>query len=135
MKFVFTLFFLFQPTTAAQSPMPNPAFTPGFTRNMTLIAICNTKWGKDQRHVTIKMKKQVFAFYGIDWSTRKLYEVDHLIPREIGGADDVRNLWPEPWDDAHKKDKEENHLHKVVCDGSMKLDVAQAQMRNWNAVK
>jgi hypothetical protein len=28
---------------------------------------------------------------------RAAYEVDHKIPRSLGGADDVLNLWPQPW--------------------------------------
>jgi hypothetical protein len=113
-------------------PIPKSDTTPGLTRNMTKTAICNTKWGLDRRHVTIKMKKTVFALYGVDWTLRKNYEVDHLIPRELGGADDVRNLWVQPWPDAHKKDVVENRLHREVCAGTTMLEDAQRQMRNWN---
>ena len=53
-------------------------------------------------------------------------EIDHLISRELGGADDIKNLWPECYepvnknrgkqsDGAHKKDRLENELHKRVC--------------------
>ena len=53
-------------------------------------------------------------------------EIDHLISRELGGADDVDNLWPECYevvnkdkskqdDGAHKKDQLENKLHNLVC--------------------
>ena len=46
-------------------------------------------------------------------------EIDHLISRELGGADDVKNLWPQsygtsPWN-AHLKDKLENRLHAEIC--------------------
>ena len=49
----------------------------------------------------------------------KTCEIDHLIGRELGGADDVKNLWPEsyggaPWN-AHFKDKLENRLHIEMC--------------------
>src|SRR6266480_6529175 len=45
------------------------------------------------------------------------YEEDHWIPLELGGSPrDTQNLWPEPWQDAHAKDVQENRLHKAVCD-------------------
>lgn len=118
---------------------PKISVTPGLTRQLSLSTICNTKWGLDHRHVTIAMKKKVFTLYGIPWENRKLYEVDHLIPRELGGADDVRNLWPQLWLDAHLKDKEENRLYRVVCMGlgrsGVSLMDAQEQMRAWNRKK
>jgi hypothetical protein len=33
------------------------------------------------------------------------YELDHLIPLELGGSNDLRNLWPQPFEgewNAHK---------------------------------
>jgi hypothetical protein len=63
------------------------------------------------------------------------YEIDHLISLELGGADDVRNLWPEPYTPrpgAHEKDSVENYLHAQVCNG--KMDLAEAQraiVANW----
>jgi hypothetical protein len=59
------------------------------------------------------------------------FEIDHVIPRELGGADSVLNLWPQPWPDAHKKDREENRLHRAVCAGTVTLEDAQEQMRRW----
>ena len=44
------------------------------------------------------------------------FTLDHLVPLEIGGADVVENLWPEPrrsigreWDDT-RKDQLERRL-------------------------
>lgn len=66
--------------------------------------------------------------YG-DTDSLKNYELDHLIPLELGGCSDcVANLWPEPYNvslGAHEKDKVENYLHDSVCSG--KLSLAQAQ--------
>jgi hypothetical protein len=107
------------------------AQTPGVARFLSTARICEIKWGADRRHVSIKLRKLVFAAYGIDWENRDDYELDHLIPRELGGADVFANLWPEPWPDAHVKDHEENALHRAVCRGEMKLKDAQEQMRSW----
>lgn len=110
---------------------PNLALTPGATRPISVHELCTTKWGQDARHVTLVMRKEVFAAYRIPYAKHALYELDHLVPRELGGVDDIRNLWPEPWEDAHKKDRLENALHRSVCAGTVTLDAAQAQMRAW----
>ena len=103
----------------------NQTNTPGVARSgLTQQKICSTKWGSDERHVTAAMKQQVFAIYGYSGyddphcvadAHGKTCEIDHLISRELGGADDVKNLWPQaygstPWN-AHLKDKLENRLH------------------------
>ena len=111
---------------------PNPAITPGVVRPLTTQEVCATKWGRDRRHVTERMKKEVAKAYGVDWKKRRLYEFDHLIPRELGGADHVRNLWPQILNpDAREKDREENRLHRAVCAGTMSLDDAQDRMARW----
>jgi hypothetical protein len=66
------------------------------------------------------------------------YEYDHLVSLEVGGAPNTAtNLWPEPLDGpygAHVKDKLENRLHALVCDGSLSLASAQSQeASNWIA--
>lgn len=124
-------------TDAASRVRPDPTLTPGVTRTLTRRQVCDTKWGKDRRAVTLTMRHHVFAAYGIPYAQHALYEVDHLIPREIGGADDERNLWPEKWDGpdgAHAKDRLENSLHRAVCRGDLTLDSAQSIIRSdWLA--
>lgn len=127
---------------------PNPALTPGVVRtDLTLHAICATRWGKDKRHVTARMKRDTYAAYGVTQSGHWLIsmkgtrywqsdnEVDHLVSRELGGADDVRNLWIQPYTgewNAYQKDRLENNLHMRVCAGALTLDVAQAAIRtDW----
>ena len=64
--------------------------------------------------------------------------LDHLIPLEIGGADVVENIWPEPrrslageWDDV-AKDQLKRRLKVLVCDGELDVDVAQrAIAEDW----
>ena len=116
----------------AHKPAP---VTPGVTRTLTRSAVCGTRWGVDRRHVTLSMRKQVFAAYGIPWSEHAQYEVDHLIPRELGGADVDKNLWPQPWEgawNARMKDRLENRLHRLVCAGELSLTAAQQSIRtDW----
>lgn len=118
--------------------LANPTRTPGVATALTTTEICSHKWGKDVRHVTLAMKKQVFAAYGIPWSQHAKYEVDHLISRELGGADDVANLWPEPWLgpwNAHQKDRAENATHRALCRGDIRLKDAQDQIAtDWTVL-
>jgi len=122
---------------AADLPLPDPTLTPGVARAISINTICYTKWGKDHRAVTLSMKKQVAAAYHIAWSQHAKYEFDHLISRELGGADDVKNLWPELWTgtyNAREKDRLENKLHKMVCEGNLPLATAQHEIAtNWIA--
>lgn len=57
------------------------------------------------------------------------YEEDHIIPLELcGHPTDPRNLMPERWDRARKKDVLETRFHKAVCAGQMSLQEAQKQI-------
>jgi hypothetical protein len=71
------------------------------------------------------------AEYGLPPGPHPNFEIDHLVPLGIGGADAVRNLWPEPrrsiepqWS-AEVKDRLEWKLRDLVC--SNQLDVVEAQ--------
>lgn len=116
---------------------PDPAVTPGVVRPLTTAQVCQTRWGHDRRHVTAAMKRHIAAAYGrrramIVGSRRgPCCEFDHLIPRSLGGADDVRNLWIQNWAEARRKDRVEVALHRAVCRGDLPLAEAQRQMRRW----
>lgn len=110
---------------------PDPALTPGVVRDLTVEQICATTWGHDRRHVTVAMKQRVARAYGLPWAQRRFMEFDHLIPRSLGGADDVRNLWPQPLGAARLKDRREQQLSRAVCVGTVSLEAAQDEMRRW----
>jgi hypothetical protein len=115
---------------------PDRAQTPGAVRPMTQEAICATAWGRDARKVTLAMRRTVFARQGIAWANRQAYEVDHLIPRSLGGADALENLWAQPgpgWvrgTAAYYKDRLEVRLERLVCAGRVNLDDARVAMVN-----
>jgi hypothetical protein len=53
-------------------------------------------------------------------------EEDHLVPLELGGSNDITNLWPEAGKIPNPKDPVENELRRAVCDGTVSLAAAQA---------
>jgi hypothetical protein len=107
---------------------PAPSLTPGATRLVTRDDVCRA----DQREavrILPAVQRQVFAQYGLANADPRAYEIDYLITPELGGADDIRNLWPEPYSttlwNAHVKDELEDRLHELVCDGTLDLATAQ----------
>lgn len=108
--------------------LPDPHRTRGKVALQDTDTICATKWGRDARHVTEAMKRQVYEDYGVKKVERVCCEVDHLIPRDLGGADDIANLWPQPWTQAHMKDEVEVWLNKEVCAGRKSLQDAQERV-------
>jgi hypothetical protein len=76
-------------------------------------------------------KQQVFAEYGIDWSLHSGYEVDHVVSIELGGSNDISNLFPESYSiqyGARIKDELEDDLHAQVCAHRLPLTVAQDEI-------
>jgi hypothetical protein len=123
--------------------IPDLQLTPGEVRaGLSKQRICEIEWGRDERHVTEEMKREVFRLYGYTGyddprcvpAGQRRCEIDHLISRELGGADEVINLWPQaygtsPWN-AVKKDRLENRLHKEMCAGRITLKAARAMLVN-----
>lgn len=97
--------------------------------------ICVPGYSKAIRNVTTAERDQVFAEYGVTSHPPGAYEVDHLISLELGGSNEIANLWPEPADPRpgfHEKDQIENALHSQVCAGTIALAEAQRQIAtNW----
>jgi hypothetical protein len=61
--------------------------------------------------------------------------MDYLIAPELGGADDPKNYWPQPYGiewNAHVKDALEDHLHQLVCAKKVTLETVQREIAaNW----
>ena len=68
----------------------------------------------------------MFERYGIDYARHQDFELDHLVPRCLGGADVIANLWPEPLGEAVDKDAAEARICRAVCtDHTMPLEAGQ----------
>lgn len=126
--------------------MPDPALTPGAVTSSDVSAICRLGYATNIRPVGSlwrSLKDEAYDRYGLPRGQRSVvgadgvrhpaYEVDHLVPLELGGAPaTLRNLWPEPMASAKQKDRVENELHDRVCAGRMSLQHAQhAIAHDW----
>ncbi|NJC73330.1 hypothetical protein HC031_26940 [Planosporangium thailandense] len=117
--------------------MPDPVCTPGVvstavTQDNLSATICRSGYTKTVRPPasdTGAYKRKVMGAYH-DSGPPGDYEFDHLVSLELGGSNDVGNLWPErndhPPDGAiNSKDPVENALHRAVCAHQVSLAAAQ----------
>lgn len=119
-----------------QGALPDPDCTPGaIFSDATTDKICVSGYASSVRNVPTSEKDQVYAEYGITSHYSGQYEVDHLVSLELGGSNDISNLWPEaanPTPGFHQKDQVENYLHDQVCSGKIALHDAQVEIAtNW----
>jgi hypothetical protein len=123
---------------SARGPLPDPACTPGAVMTTDMNVVCQHST-RERRRVSPEVHRQAFSEYGTSYpQPRGAYEVDHLIPLELGGDNTIANLWPESAEPApgfHQKDEVENFLHRQVCSGTMSLTEAQRQIAtDWIVV-
>lgn len=119
-----------------RGPLQDPACTPGaIIASATTDMICQPGYARSIRNVPVSERDQVFAEYGIASHSPGEYEVDHLVSLELGGSNDIANLWPEaasPKPGFHEKDRVENYLHSQMCSGAIPLKQAQIEIAtNW----
>lgn len=125
-------------TAFADDPIrPDPQLTPGESMTTDPGLVCRPGYTKTVRHTSGALKRKVYRKYGIDRRGGH-YEIDHLVPLELGGADVERNLWPQSYDtqpwNARIKDALENYLHAEVCAGRMPIEEAQNKIAtDWIA--
>lgn len=110
---------------------PDPKLTPGVIDPKATLAVICVKGYTSQpgvRNVTGSTKAKVFAKYGVDPKADH-FEIDHLISLELGGSNDILNLWPQAYTtkplNAHTKDVLENKLHRLICAGKADLKAVQ----------
>jgi hypothetical protein len=123
----------------SSNSLPDAACTPGaIFADATVDKICTPGYSSQVRNVPSSVKDEVYAEYGITSHEPGQYEVDHLVSLQLGGSNDIANLWPEPADPPpgfHEKDKVENYLHDQICSGSLPLRQAQYEIStDWLSV-
>jgi hypothetical protein len=122
----------------ARGALPDRACTPGSILTSDARVVCVPGYARSVRSVPYSEKRAIYRSYGIGFHLPRTYEIDHLVPLELGGANDPANLWPEaaaPRPGYHEKDRLENLLHERVCSGQLSLRAAQHQIAsNWLSV-
>jgi hypothetical protein len=107
---------------------------------LTKAVICSASFRTGPiRNVPQSEKHQVETEYGLAAkSYGSTLEIDHIVSLELGGSNDISNLYPEKATLAghtpgfHIKDKLENAAHKAVCAGVITLRSAQQLIAsNW----
>lgn len=157
-----------EPPTTEQPPVPTPAsdhtvknayaviprhdLTPGatdarVTQENIGETICTPDWVAKNMpppsYMTPTKTKQIAA-YGYSTYAIENFDLDHLVPLELGGDPTaLANLWPEPWEakearlvprgwGAESKDVLEAYLRSAVCNGRMTLaDARSAIAGDW----
>jgi hypothetical protein len=124
-----------------RSARPDRRCSPGaYYTGLTTAVICaSTFHTSSVRNVPRSEKYDVERAYGMQ---ARLYgntiEIDHIVSLELGGSNDIANLFPEPGSgvaDYRVKDRLENRLHDLVCAGLLTLHAAQTQIAaDWTAL-
>jgi hypothetical protein len=136
---------LLEPRTKTQGckrgPMPDRRCSPGaYYSGLTKAVICSGAFRTSAiRNVPDSEKHAVEEEYGMaPGSYGRTIEIDHIVSLELGGSNDIANLFPEPGAGAasyHVKDVLENKLHDLVCSGALTLSAAQRGIAsNWQAL-
>lgn len=120
---------------------PDRRCSPGaYYSKLTKAVICSASFRTSSiRNVPQSEKYAVEAEYGM---VQKLYgrtlEIDHIVSLELGGSNDISNLFPErasPAPGYKVKDRLENKLHSLVCSGSMSLQSVRIGISsNWQTL-
>jgi Protein of unknown function (DUF3761) len=130
-----------QTTGCTRRPNPDRHCSPGaYYSSLTKAVLCSSNFRTGTiRNVPQSEKFAVEVEYGMAASYYGYtIEIDHIVPLELGGSNNIANLFPEPGGgraNYHIKDRLENKLHDLVCSGAMTLHAAQVGIAsNWEAL-
>jgi hypothetical protein len=122
-------------------PNPDRRCSPGaYYSKLTKRVICGAGFSTSSiRNVPQSEKFAVEREYGLAAARyARALEIDHIVSLELGGSNDIANLFPEKLDAApgyRVKDRLENKVHDWVCAGKIALRPAQRQIAsNWQAL-
>jgi Protein of unknown function (DUF3761) len=110
---------------------PDRACSPGaYYSKLTKARICSASFRtSDVRNVPQSVKYSVERAYGMQARHYgSALEIDHIVSLELGGSNDIANLYPELAPGYRVKDVLENRLHTLVCTGAITLHTAQRRI-------
>ncbi len=121
-------------------PNPDRACSPGaYYSGLIKSVLCSTRFHTSSiGNVSESEKHQVETEYRMaPKSYGSTLEIDHIVSLELGGSNEVANLFPEKANSDpgfHVKDKLENEAHRWVCSGKISLHAAQVAIAtNWQS--
>jgi len=133
--------------SAYESPAPlpiDPKLTPGDVLPVSSTEVCRAGYTDVIPVLSPQLKGRVFAEYHITHQRPGEYQITHLIPLDLGGSNDIKNLFPiqvsANWKGhevgAYTRRALIARLHSLVCGGKMKLAEAQEVIRvsDWKPV-
>ena len=121
-------------SSARPAWLPDPALTPGMADPALTDEVIRSPGftTKKYRDVPESLKKQVYARYGMKPDQAPCpCEVDHDVSLELGGSNDIGNLFPQPYTgewNAHDKDRLEDELGRLLKQGKITGDQARAEI-------
>jgi hypothetical protein len=120
---------------------PDRRCSPGaYYSKLTKSRICASDFRTGPiRDVPQSEKNAVKVEYGLEPKpSGSTLEIDHIVSLELGGSNDIANLFPEKANadpGYHAKDKLENKLHDLVCDGTRTLSTVRRQIaKDWQGL-
>ena len=128
------VWFIYSRPAVSSGPrlIPDPRLTPGAALPVSQADVCTEELGNRVRFIPASVGRKVFENYGIGNPGQRTYELDYLIAPELGGSDDIRNFWPQPYSsggwNSHLKDALEDRLHELVCEQKVSLATAQREI-------
>lgn len=123
---------------AASVFSPNPQLTPGLTNASSRADLCQSDGVPSAAPVDRQVALEIFRAHGVPDPSPMAFELDHLVPPELGGVTAAGNLWPQSYDvrpwNASAKDALEDRLLQLMCQGQVPLETAQAEIADdWVA--
>jgi hypothetical protein len=115
---------------------PDKTLTPGVVEDVTSAVVCYRGYSEAHRRPfgapgEYERYVRVMNAYGLAKASWHSYQMDHLVPLCLGGADVEQNLWPQPLEEAHQKDRLEVKACRQVCAGERDLGEAQRWFQSW----
>ena len=113
--------------------LPDFACSPGDVfPEATPEQICVPGYSKTVRNTPQSLKDEVYRTYDMNPKQPPCpCMVDHIIPLQIGGSNDIKNLFPQPSTgplNSKRKDKLENYLKREICRGHISMEQAQQEI-------
>lgn len=133
--FVFFIVFVALAPRPKADTLPMGGLTPGARFPVTVQKVCVPGYSRSVRNVSTRTKRIVYSRYNIVPGSDK-FEIDHLISLQLGGSNEISNLWPQstttqPWNSL-VKDKLEQRLHREICSGRLPIEAAQEMIaKDW----